>query len=98
MGKYIIYYNTFKVWNKYHSVFAGGGAIKAIPLCPAVLGSNQAFFIVGGMALKQDHLLQVVDTCFKLLYILNIEYHKHAVWRSLQHTTLYILFHQHSVT
>lgn len=57
MGRYIIYDNTFKVWNKYHSVFAGGGAIKA---SPAVLRSNQAFFIVGGMVLKQDHLLQAV--------------------------------------
>ncbi len=49
---------------------------------------SQAFVIVGGVALEQDSLLQAVDTCFKLFYVLDIEYPKPAaaVWQFLQHT------------
>lgn len=44
--------------------------------------------------------LQAVDACFKLLYIFDIEYPKPAaaIWLSLQHTILYIMFNQHTVT
>ncbi|XDV11873.1 hypothetical protein PO909_000675, partial [Leuciscus waleckii] len=52
------------------------------------LNCSQAFVIVGGVALEQDSLLQAVDTCFKLFYVLDIEYPKPsaAVWQFLQHT------------
>lgn len=48
---------------------------------------SQAFVIVGGVALEQDSLLHAVDTCFKLFYVLDIEYPKPAaaVWQFLQH-------------
>jgi len=60
----------FKGWNKQYLEEEQQRQFPHVLQLGDKFNCSRAFVIVGGAALEQDSLLQAVDTCFKIFYVL----------------------------